>query len=51
MESSSEKCYKLNNGYTIPKVGLGTFMSNNPEALIKVVKEAYKAGYRHFDTA
>ena len=44
-------CYDLNNGFKIPKLGLGTFMSKDPEALIKVIKEAYKVGYRHFDTA
>ena len=44
-------CYDLNSGFKIPKLGLGTFMSKDPEALIKVIKEAYKVGYRHFDTA
>ena len=43
--------YTLNNGFLMPKIGLGTFLSKDSESLIKVIKEAYKVGYRHFDTA
>ena len=40
----------LNNGTTIPCVGYGTWLTENPQAF-EVVSNAIKAGYRHIDTA
>jgi 2,5-diketo-D-gluconate reductase A len=40
----------LNNGYTIPQIGLGT-ASLNDEQVAPVVVTAIEAGYRHIDTA
>ena len=41
---------KLNNGYEMPIVGLGTWRSA-PEDAYQAVLSALKAGYRHIDTA
>ena len=40
--------FKLNNGYLIPKLGLGTANQTTKQAIIDGV---LKAGYRHIDTA
>ncbi|MBS0578890.1 MAG: aldo/keto reductase [Proteobacteria bacterium] len=42
--------YKLANGVTIPKLGLGTWMISD-DAVVKAVRDAVALGYRHFDTA
>lgn len=44
------KHMKLNNGYKIPIVGLGTFRSK-PEDAYNAVKFALENGYTHIDTA
>ncbi|KAI0170594.1 aldo/keto reductase [Pestalotiopsis sp. NC0098] len=41
---------KLNSGYTIPTVGLGTWQSK-PNEVRNAVATALKAGYRHIDAA
>lgn len=41
---------ELNNGYGIPCVGFGTFLSDGPAAYESVIS-ALNAGYRHIDTA
>ncbi|XP_030385406.1 1,5-anhydro-D-fructose reductase isoform X1 [Scaptodrosophila lebanonensis] len=41
---------KLNNGYEMPVLGLGTYESKNNEGE-KAVKHAIDIGYRHIDTA
>ncbi|XP_075162202.1 1,5-anhydro-D-fructose reductase isoform X3 [Haematobia irritans] len=41
---------KLNNGYEMPVLGLGTYESKNNEGEI-AVKHAIDIGYRHIDTA
>lgn len=41
---------KLNNGVVMPQVGLGTFLIPKEE-LSKTIGEAYRLGYRRFDTA
>lgn len=41
---------RLNNGMTIPSIGMGTFPLNGQQ-LISTVKEAVKCGYRMFDTS
>jgi 2,5-diketo-D-gluconate reductase A len=40
----------LNNGYTIPQIGLGTATLND-EQIAPVIVTAIEAGYRHIDTA
>ena len=42
--------YKLSNGYSIPCVGFGTFLTPEDE-VVESVKAALKAGYRHIDGA
>lgn len=42
--------YKLANGVAIPKLGYGTWMIDNDDA-VEAVKQAIKIGYRHIDTA
>src|SRR3954453_16286563 len=42
--------FPLNNGYTIPQIGLGT-ASLNDEQIAPLVVTAIEAGYRHLDTA
>ena len=41
---------KLNNGYIIPDLGLGTFLSS-PDECYNACLYALKLGYRHIDTA
>lgn len=41
---------RLNDGYTIPQIGLGT-ASLNDETVARVLVAALEAGYRHIDTA
>ncbi len=41
---------KLNNGITIPQIGLGTFRAQDNDAY-EAVTHALKVGYRHIDTA
>ena len=41
---------KLNDGYSIPQVGLGTWPLDDDQAATAVV-QALEAGYRHIDTA
>jgi diketogulonate reductase-like aldo/keto reductase len=45
-----EETYKLSNGVTIPKLGLGTWFINNLD-VVQAVKDATRIGYRHIDTA
>lgn len=42
--------YTLNNGVTIPKLGLGTWEIAN-DKVTQAVREAINIGYRHIDTA
>ncbi|ODM23793.1 hypothetical protein SI65_01382 [Aspergillus cristatus] len=42
--------FKLNSGYDIPAVGLGTWLSK-PHEVENAVEHALKAGYRHIDAA
>ncbi|WP_314686793.1 aldo/keto reductase [uncultured Bifidobacterium sp.] len=41
----------LNNGVTIPQLGLGVFQTPDGEVTASAVDVALKAGYRHIDTA
>ena len=43
--------FTLNNGYTIPCVGFGTWQSPDDEVTVTAVREAIRLGYRHVDTA
>ena len=45
-----EEKYKLYNGIEIPKLGLGTWLISDNDA-VQAVKDAVKIGYRHIDTA
>lgn len=42
---------KLNNGASIPLVGLGTWQAPSDGSLYKAVRGAIDAGYRHIDCA
>lgn len=42
--------FKLNSGYSIPAVGLGTWQSQ-PNEVERAVEHALKVGYRHIDAA
>ncbi|KAF9890514.1 hypothetical protein FE257_005919 [Aspergillus nanangensis] len=46
----STKTFQLNNGNSIPAVGLGTWQSKD-NATREAVKHALQRGYRHIDTA
>lgn len=48
--TKSTKTFKLNSGYEIPAIGLGTWQSA-PNDAYKAVLAAIKAGYKHIDTA
>lgn len=43
--------FKLNDGYTIPKVGFGTWQIPNGDAAYNATATALKLGYRHIDSA
>jgi diketogulonate reductase-like aldo/keto reductase len=44
--------FTLNNGVTVPTIGLGTFQSEASNSRVKdAVKMALKLGYRHIDGA
>ncbi|KAH3674787.1 hypothetical protein WICMUC_002990 [Wickerhamomyces mucosus] len=47
---SVQKYLKLNSGYSIPTLGLGTWLLSRSEAP-ELVFQALKKGYRHIDTA
>lgn len=54
MSSSLElgATFILNNGRTLPKVGLGTFQGDHGNSQVKeIVSAAIKSGYRHIDCA
>ena len=42
---------KLNNGITMPQLGLGTFQSNDPKQCEQTILDALELGYRLIDTA
>ncbi|QNR24224.1 aldo/keto reductase [Croceimicrobium hydrocarbonivorans] len=46
----AQENYKLSNGISIPKLGLGTWFISDDD-VVEAVKEAVKLGYRHIDTA
>ena len=45
------KYVKLNNGVQMPQLGLGTFLSNDPNQCEQTVLDAISLGYRLIDTA
>lgn len=45
-----QKILKLNNGMSLPTIGLGTYKSGGMDVK-RAVKEAIDVGYRHFDCA
>lgn len=56
MESGTERntlprAIRLNNGSSIPRVGLGVFQAAHGEETRRAVGEALRVGYRHIDTA
>lgn len=51
IESVTTTTFSLNNGYSMPAVGLGTYRIRCDDVIMKVVDEALAAGYRLFDTA
>lgn len=52
MDNSNEQwTITLNNGISIPQLGLGVFQTSDGEETVDAVKWALQAGYRHIDTA
>ena len=51
VKKSLTDVYKLNDGNSIPCIGLGTWQTPDGEATVQAVKDALAAGYRHIDTA
>lgn len=51
MNESLSTRYKLSDGYEIPCVGFGTYLSENGQECYDAVRTAIKTGYRHIDTA
>lgn len=56
MAGTVERFIKLNDGNSIPVIGLGTFQGNYDytsvhDIVVKSVKTAIDLGYRHFDTS
>lgn len=49
--TSNNKEYQLNNGLTIPNIGLGTWHIKDQNIIDEMIYNAYQAGYRHIDTA
>lgn len=45
------KSIKLNNGYMMPQLGIGTFKAKDGSEAYQAVKHALEVGYRHIDTA
>jgi diketogulonate reductase-like aldo/keto reductase len=45
------KIFKLNSGYSIPAIGLGTYHIKTQQAVEEAIFSAYQAGYRHIDSA
>ncbi|KAJ2852680.1 hypothetical protein IWW36_000037 [Coemansia brasiliensis] len=45
------KSVKLNNGMSMPEIGLGTWKANETGVLAETVKKAVELGYRHIDCA
>lgn len=43
--------FEIINSIKIPSIGYGTWKLKDDEETTALIKEAYKAGYRHFDTA
>ena len=46
MAKNLARTLKLNSGFEIPIVGLGTIVWDNREDLVNVILDAYDAGYR-----
>lgn len=51
MSLTLDSTIRLNNGIQIPRFGLGVYQIPPGKATLKVVKYAFKIGYRHIDTA
>ncbi|XP_056383141.1 glyoxal reductase-like [Hyla sarda] len=51
LQEAQQETVTLNNGVTMPLLGLGTFRLRGPENLIQAVDAALECGYRSFDTA
>ena len=50
VKMAMNRSFKLNSGYSIPAVGLGTWQSG-PNEVKEAVTAALKIGYRHIDAA
>jgi len=45
------KKYRLNSGYDMPLLGLGSWKALDERQLYSIIREAINTGYRHFDCA
>lgn len=50
MAQVNQKTFKLNDGNSIPAIGLGTYLSE-PNEVTDAVVAGWKCGMRHFDCA
>lgn len=51
-DPSANLQFVLNNGHTVPAIGLGTFQGDDGNAQVKdIVLAALQQGYRHIDAA
>ncbi|MGZ9143249.1 MAG: aldo/keto reductase [Candidatus Binatia bacterium] len=51
MEFTIDSKIKLNDGYAIPRLGLGVWLISSGKSCESAVRAALDAGYRHIDTA
>ncbi|OZG48600.1 aldo/keto reductase [Bombiscardovia coagulans] len=51
VDSYQQPMIKLNNGISIPQLGLGVFQTQEGDETVNAVRWALQAGYRHIDTA
>jgi diketogulonate reductase-like aldo/keto reductase len=51
MKSFTHPAIELNNGVSIPIIGLGVYQTASGDETVRAVRDAIEMGYRHIDTA